>query len=246
MPHSNVSEPTHIDEKRRIAATIDHTLLKPEATAKDIEKVCLEAVQFSFASVCVNPCWVPLVAHLLEGSPVKVCTVIGFPLGANQPEIKFSEATVALSQGAQELDMVQNVGAFRSGDYLVVEQEIAGLAELAHRQGAILKVILETSLLTTDQKVQACKIAVEANADFVKTSTGFSSAGATAADVNLMRLAVGPTLGVKASGGIRTLAAVYEMLKAGASRIGASAGVQILSEIESGATTPDPARTGSY
>ena len=246
MPHSTVSHPNQIDEKQRIAAAIDHTLLKPEATSQDIEKVCLEALQNGFASVCVNPCWVTLVAGSLAGSPVKVCTVIGFPLGANQQETKLAEASLALSQGARELDMVQNVGALRSGEYSLVEEEIGKLAELAHRHGAILKVILETSLLTTDQKVKSCRIAAEAKADFVKTSTGFPSAGATIEDITLMRWTVGSALGVKASGGIRTLESVREMLAAGANRIGASAGVQILNELDGPATTSSPPLAGTY
>jgi deoxyribose-phosphate aldolase len=246
MPRSTVSHPNQIEEKQRIAAAIDHTLLKPEAAAQNIEKVCLEALQNGFASVCVNPHWVPLVARRLAGSPVKVCTVIGFPLGANQTETKLAEASLALSQGARELDMVQNVGALRSGDYSLVEQEIAKLAGLAHRHGAILKVILETSLLTTEQKVKACQIAVEAKADFVKTSTGFSSAGATVEDITLMRQTVGQSLGVKASGGIRSLAMVREMLAAGANRIGASAGVQILNELNQMESTSSPSPVGNY
>jgi deoxyribose-phosphate aldolase len=246
MPRSTVSHPNHIEEKQRIAAAIDQTLLKPEATAEDIEKICRDALQHGFASVCVNPCWVPLVARHLAGSSVKVCTVIGFPLGANQTETKLAEATLALSQGANELDMVQNVGALRSGDESLVEQEIAKLAALVHRHGAILKVILETSLLKTEQKVKACQMAVEAKADFVKTSTGFSSAGATVGDITLMRHTVGPALGVKASGGIRTLATVREMLAAGANRIGASAGVQILNELNETTTTSSPSPVGNY
>lgn len=246
MPHSTVSHPNQIDEKQRIASAIDHTLLKPEATAQDIEKVCLEALQNGFASVCVNPCWVPLVASRLAGSRVKVCTVIGFPLGANQTETKLAEASLALSQGASELDTVQNVGALRSRDYTLVKREIAKLAELAHDRGAILKVILETSLLTTEQKVKACQLAVEAKADFVKTSTGFSTAGATVDDIKLMRQTVGPAVGVKASGGIRTLATVREMLAAGADRIGASAGVQILNELNEPATTSSTSPVGNY
>ena len=246
MPRSTVSHPNQTDEKQRIASAIDHTLLKPDATAQDIERVCLEALQNGFASVCVNPCRVPLVAARLAGSPVKVCTVIGFPLGANQTETKLAEASLALSQGARELDMVQNVGALRSHDYSLVEHEIAKLAELAHSHGAILKVILETSLLTTEQKVKACQIAAEAKADFVKTSTGFSSAGATLEDIKLMRQTVGETLGVKASGGIRTLATVRQMLAAGASRIGASAGVQILNELNEPAIKSSPSPVGNY
>jgi deoxyribose-phosphate aldolase len=231
LPHATVSHLDPIDEKEWIASAIDHTLLKPEATAEDIEKLCLEALQYGFASVCVNPCWVPQAARRLAGSPPKVCTVIGFPLGANHMETKLAEAILALREGADELDMVQNVGALRSCDYALVEMEIAKLARVAHGEGAILKVILETSLLTTEQKVKACEIAVAAKADFVKTSTGFSSAGATVADVHLMRKTVGHELGVKASGGIRTLEAVRQMLAAGATRIGASAGVQILNEM---------------
>ncbi len=246
MPHSTVSHPNQIDEKHRVAAAIDHTLLKPEAAAQDIETVCLEALQHGFASVCVNPCWVPLVAKRLADSPVKVCTVIGFPLGANQTKTKLAEASLALIEGARELDMVQNVGALRSQDYSLVEQEIAELADLAHRHGAILKVILETSLLTNEQKVKACRIAVEAKADFVKTSTGFSTAGAKVEDIRLMRQTVGQALGVKASGGIRTLATVREMLAAGATRIGASAGVQILNELNGPATSSSPSLTGGY
>jgi deoxyribose-phosphate aldolase len=241
MPHSIVSQPTPIDERRRIAATIDHTLLKAEATAHDIEKLCLDAVRNSFASVCVNPYWVPVAARALAGSPVRVCTVIGFPLGANQPETKLAEANLALMQGAHELDMVENVGALRSGDYALVQREVGDLAELAHRHGTILKVILETCLLSAEQKVKACQIAADAKADFVKTSTGFSSGVATAEDVRLMRKTVGPDLGVKASGGIRTLGAVYEMLGAGASRIGTSAGVQILNELDGALASAPPA-----
>lgn len=223
--------PVQLEEKKRLAAVIDHTLLKPEATQTDIERVCREALENAFASVCINPYWVPLAASLLHASPVRVCTVIGFPLGANQPEIKLAEAGVALAQGARELDMVQNVGALRSGDSELVENEMSELAELAHRSGAILKVILETCLLDRNQKIRACRLAVAAKADFVKTSTGFSSGGASIDDVRLMRETVGSSLGVKASGGIRSLDSVRGMLAAGATRIGASAGVQILQEL---------------
>lgn len=223
--------PVQLEEKKRLAAVIDHTLLKPEATQTDIERVCREALENAFASVCINPYWVPLAASLLHASPVRVCTVIGFPLGANQPEIKLAEAGVALAQGARELDMVQNVGALRSGDSELVANEMSELAELAHRSGAILKVILETCLLDRNQKIRACRLAVAAKADFVKTSTGFSSGGASIDDVRLMRETVGSSLGVKASGGIRSLDSVRGMLAAGATRIGASAGVQILQEL---------------
>lgn len=228
---SVVSSSVQIEEKQRLAAAIDHTLLKPEATQTDIERVCGEALEYTFASVCINPYWVPLAANILRATPVRVCTVVGFPLGANQAETKLAEASIALAHGARELDMVQNVGALRSGDDDFVENEIRELADLAHRSGAILKVILETCLLNRDQKIRACRIAVAAKADFVKTSTGFSTGGATVDDIRLMRETVGPSLGVKASGGIRTLASVREMLSAGATRIGASAGVQILQEL---------------
>lgn len=224
-------EPHAALDSRRLAAVIDHTLLKPEATQVDIERVCREALQHTFASVCINPYWVPHAASLLHASPIRVCTVIGFPLGANQAEVKLAEASIALAHGARELDMVQNVGALRSGDFDLVEREIAELAELAHRSGAILKVILETCLLDREQKVHACRLAAAAKADFVKTSTGFSTAGATVDEVRLMRATVGPSVGVKASGGIRTLASLEAMLAAGATRIGASAGVEILQEL---------------
>lgn len=223
--------PVQLEEKQRLAAVIDHTLLKPEATNDDIKRICREALENTFASVCVNPYWVPFAASLLHASPVRVCTVIGFPLGANQAEVKLAEASIALAHGARELDMVLNVGALRSGDDLFVEQEICELAELAHRSASILKVILETSLLDRDQKIRACRLAASAKADFVKTSTGFSTSGATVDDIRLMRETVGPKMGIKASGGIRTLASVREMLSAGATRIGASAGVQILQEL---------------
>ncbi len=211
-----------------IASLIDHTLLKPEATADEVTKVCTEAKKYSFASVCINPYWVPLVAKLLRGSPVKVCTVIGFPLGANATEIKVAETDGAVLAGAEEVDMVLNVGALKSGDYEYVERDIRSVAQAAHRGGAILKVILETALLDDKQKAMACTIAKLAGADFVKTSTGFSKSGATAADIALMRSIVGPGMGVKASGGIRTLEDVKTMAAAGASRIGASASVKIM------------------
>jgi deoxyribose-phosphate aldolase len=226
-----VLPPVQIEEKQRLAAVIDHTLLKPEASKTDIERVCREALENTFASVCINPYWVPLAASMLHASPIRVCTVIGFPLGASQAEVKLAEASVAVAHGARELDMVLNIGALRAGDDSFVEQEILELAELAHRSGAILKVILETCLLDRNQKIRACRLAVAAKADFVKTSTGFSTGGATTDDVRLMRETVGPALGVKASGGIRTLSSVREMLSAGATRIGASAGVQILQEL---------------
>jgi deoxyribose-phosphate aldolase len=211
-----------------IAALIDHTILKPEATRNDVIKVCREARQYSFASVCVNPYWVPLVKGELAGSPVLVCTVVGFPLGATSTEAKVCETENAIRQGAQEIDMVINVGALRSGDTEAVRKDITGVVEAAHRGGAIVKVILETALLDDTQKTVACQICKTAGADFVKTSTGFSTAGATAHDIALMRSAVGPTMGVKASGGIRTLQDLQTMTAAGATRIGASASVKIV------------------
>ncbi|MBV9742827.1 MAG: deoxyribose-phosphate aldolase [Acidobacteriia bacterium] len=213
-----------------IAALIDHTLLKPEATRADIEKVCSEARQYGFASVCVNPFWVPAVEAELRGSPVKVCTVIGFPLGATSTEAKVAEAALALRAGAQELDMVINVGALRSGDEDLVKLDIRAVVEAAREAGAIVKVILETALLEDTRKVTACVLAKQAGAEFVKTSTGFGPGGAKVEDVALMRKAVGPQMGVKASGGIRTLADLEAMVAAGATRIGASASVKIMAE----------------
>ncbi len=232
---SKVDLSENLEQSLAIAPLIDHTLLKPEASKRDIGRLCEEARQFSFASVCVNPCWVGLAAKELSGSPVKVCTVIGFPLGANEKDAKISEARLALEHGAAELDMVQNIGALRSGDHALVRAEIMQIAVLAHEHNALLKVILETCLLTADEKQTACLLAMEARADFVKTSTGFSTGGATVEDVALMRRTVGNALGVKASGGVRTLASLREMVHAGANRIGTSSGVGILSEFGSGA-----------
>ena len=211
-----------------IASLIDHTILKPDATRAEVVKICQEARKYRFASVCVNPYWVPLVAAELAGAPVKVCTVVGFPLGATTTESKIAETEAAVRVGAQEIDMVMNVGALRSGDQEAVKQDIHGVAEAAHRAGAILKVILETALLDDNQKATACTLAKLAGADFVKTSTGFGPSGATAHDVALMRLVVGPDMGVKASGGIRTLEDLRMMAAAGATRIGASASVKIV------------------
>jgi deoxyribose-phosphate aldolase len=210
-----------------VAGLIDHTLLKPEAMRSDVLRVCREARQFGFASVCVNPYWVPTVAAELAGSCVKVCAVAGFPLGANAASIKRAEAEEALRGGAQEIDMVINVGALRSGEYEVVDGEIRAVTEACHRAGAIVKTILETALLDDRQKAIACALAKMAGADFVKTSTGFGPAGATAEDVALMRLVVGPEMGVKAAGGIRTLEDLRRMVTAGATRVGASASVKI-------------------
>ena len=211
-----------------IAALIDHTLLKPEATRDDIRRLCREARQYGFASVCINPYWVSLAAAELRGSPVKICTVVGFPLGANTTAVKVAEAEAALRERAHELDMVINIGALRSGDQETVLTDIRAVVEAAHRAGAVLKTILETALLDDNQKVIACTLARLAGADFVKTSTGFGPAGATAQDVALMRLTVGPRLGVKAAGGIRSLEDLKKMVAAGATRIGASASVKIV------------------
>ena len=211
-----------------IARLIDHTLLRPDATRDDILKICSEARRYCFASVCVNPYWAPLVAAELAGCTVKVCTVIGFPLGATFTSIKVAETDAALRVGAQEIDMVMNVGAMRSGDHETVKSDIRAVAEASHRAGAIVKVILETALLDDNQKAMACTLSKMAGADFVKTSTGFGPSGATAHDVALMRSVVGPDIGVKASGGIRTLEDVRKMTAAGASRIGASASVKIV------------------
>jgi deoxyribose-phosphate aldolase len=211
-----------------IAALIDHTLLKPEATAADIRKVCAEARDYRFASVCVNPYWVRLVAGELAGSPVKVCSVVGFPLGASATEIKVAETAAAIRDGAQEIDMVLNIGELRGGNRDAVRGDIRAVVEAAHAAGAIVKVILETALLNDEQKIAASLLAKEAGADFVKTSTGFGPSGATAADVALMRRTVGPETGVKASGGVRTLEDLQAMVAAGASRVGASASVKIV------------------
>lgn len=210
-----------------LAAMIDHTLLKPDATRDQVIKLCEEAKQYRFASVCVNPANVSLAAGLLKGTPVKVCTVIGFPLGATTPTAKAMETRDAIANGATEVDMVINVGALKSGDYDLVKRDIEAVAEAA-RGRALVKVILETALLTDEEKVKACLLAKLAGADFVKTSTGFGPGGATVEDVRLMRKVVGADMGVKAAGGIRTLETARKMVEAGASRIGASASVAIV------------------
>ncbi len=215
---------------RQIADMIDHTLLKADATKDDVAFLCAEAAKYQFASVCVNPFWVPFCAELLAGHQVKVCTVVGFPLGASAIEAKAHEAAVAVAQGAHEVDMVINVGALKSGLLDVVEQDIAAV-RAACGPGVILKVILETALLTDQEKVAACEASVRARADFVKTSTGFSTGGATAGDVALMRRIVGEGVGVKASGGVRSKSDATLMMRSGADRIGASAGVKILQEV---------------
>ena len=210
-----------------LASMIDHTLLKPDATRGDIETLCREAAQFCFASVCVNPNWVPLCRELLRGSGVKVCTVIGFPSGAHAPDVKAYEARRAIEQGAEEIDMVINIGALKSKDYALVEQDIRGVVQAAGRD-TVVKVILETSLLTREEKIMACSLAKAADADFVKTSTGFAGGGATVEDIQLMRETVGPEMGVKASGGVRTRDDAEKLVAAGATRLGASAGVKIV------------------
>lgn len=214
-------------DKRKIASMIDHTLLKPEATRSQIEKVCGEAVQFGFASVCINPCHVKEVSKLLSGSGVKTCTVIGFPLGANTTEVKAFEAKKAVEDGAREVDMVVNIGAMKDRNYRYVHDDIKAVVDIVGGE-ALVKVILETCLLDDQEKVKACQLAKEAGADFVKTSTGFSSGGATVSDVRLMRKTVGESIGVKASGGVRTYEDAVAMIDAGATRIGASASVKIV------------------
>ncbi len=227
---------------RDVAQYIDHTLLKPEATSKQIELLCKEAVEFGFASVCINPSWVRLAASLLKGSPVAVCTVAGFPLGTHVPEIKALEARRAIREGASEIDMVINIGALKSGDDEGVFRDIKAVVDACTDGRAICKVIIECALLTDDEKVRACKAAKRARADFVKTSTGFSTGGATAADVALMSEAVaGTRMGVKAAGGIRSYEDLRAMVQAGATRIGASAGVQILKEAKTGTASGVPA-----
>jgi deoxyribose-phosphate aldolase len=226
-----------------LAATIDHTLLRPEATAAQIATLCSEALQFGFASVCVNPTFVRLCAQQLAGSSVAVCTVIGFPLGATSTSTKVAEAAQAIADGAQELDMVVAIGYLKAGDWHTVAHDIAAVVQVAHAAHVLVKVIIETALLSEAEKVAACLIAARAGADFVKTSTGFLGGGATVADIALMRQVVGPALGVKASGGVRRLTDAHAMLSAGATRIGSSAGVAIMHEqahIEPDPSTPTP------
>lgn len=214
------------------ASLIDHTLLKPEASEADIRRLCDEAEQFGFASVCVNPSWVKQASTFLRGTGVPVCTVIGFPLGATLPDVKAYEARRAIFNGAREVDMVINVGALKSGDDCAVEDDIRAVAEAAHENGVLCKVIIETALLTDEEKVRACLAAKNAGADFVKTSTGFSKGGATVHDISLMRRTVGSALGVKASGGVKGIDDARAMFEAGATRIGASVGVKIAQEAE--------------
>jgi deoxyribose-phosphate aldolase len=213
-----------------LASLIDHTLLRPEASRADILKLCREAVEFGFAAVVVNPYWVPVATAAVRGSPVKVCTVVGFPLGATLPQVKIQETEEVVKLGAQEVDMVINIGALKSGDDELVQQDIRGVVEVCRRSGVLSKVILECALLTDSETVRASQLAQAAEADFVKTSTGFGPGGATAKDVELMRLGVGPGMGVKAAGGIRSYEDLQKMVSAGATRIGASASVKMLKE----------------
>ena len=222
-----VATPGYCPAEDGLARLIDHTLLKPDATREEIERLCREAAQFCFASVCVNPNWVPLCRELLRGSGVKVCTVIGFPFGSHMPDVKAYEARRAVEQGAEEVDMVINIGALKSKDYALVEQDIRGVVQ-AVGKATIVKVILETAMLTREEKIMGSTLAKAAGADFVKTSTGFGGGGATVEDIQLMRETVGPEMGVKASGGVRTKEDVEKLVAAGATRIGASAGVKIV------------------
>ena len=226
-----------------VAGYIDHTLLKPDATRAEIERLCAEAREFHFASVCVNPAWVALCASQLRATPVAVCSVVGFPLGATTPDVKGYETRRAIFDGAREIDMVINVGALKSGDVRLVERDIEAVADLCRAEGVTSKVIIEAALLTDDEKVTACTLAKAAGADYVKTSTGFGPGGATVADVALMRRVVGPDMGVKAAGGVRDLAGLQAMVAAGATRIGASAGVKIGREHRTGTTAPTSSPT---
>ena len=234
-----------IPADRRLAGMIDHTLLKPEATPDQIAQLCFEARKHGFASVCVNPTHVKLCADLLKGSAVKVCTVVGFPLGATPPEVKAYEAQKAMDEGATEVDMVINIVAIKARDYETAARDVRTVVRVCRANNVLLKVIIEAALLNDEEKVAACLIAKAAGADFVKTSTGFGPGGATAADVQLMRRVVGLEMGVKAAGGIRNLADAESMVAAGATRIGASAGVKIVQEAQ-GAPAAAGAGDGRY
>src|SRR5262245_33941571 len=223
-----------------IASMIDHTLLKPDATRQEIEELCREAAKFEFATVCVNPAWVALAAQRLAGTRVGVCSVVGFPLGATTCDVKGYETRRAIFDGAREIDMVINVGALKSGDLRVVERDIEAVTTPCRESGVLSKVIIEAALLTDDEKVTACTLAKAAAADYVKTSTGFGPGGATAADVALMRRVVGAEMGVKAAGGVRDLEALKAMVAAGATRVGASAGVKIVQQARGEKTASAP------
>jgi len=219
--------PPSVHSKAEMAKLIDHTLLKPQATPEDIENLCQEARRFGFASVCVNPCYIPQCVDSLQRSGVKVCGVAGFPLGANLPQVKAREAKLAVDQGAQEVDMVMNIGALKSNDLLLLAQDMQAVLQ-ATGPGIKVKVIIEAALLSDEEKVKACTVAQWVGADFVKTSTGFGPGGATVADVTLMRRTVGWEMGVKAAGGIRDFPTALQMVEAGANRIGTSSGVKIV------------------
>jgi deoxyribose-phosphate aldolase len=223
-----------------VAGMIDHTLLKPDATRQEIEKLCREAAQFHFATVCVNPAWVGLAAQLLRGSGVGVCSVVGFPLGATTADVKHYETRRAIFDGATEIDMVINVGALKSGDLQTVERDIAAVVAPCREANVVSKVILEVALLNDDEKIAGCTLSKAAGADFVKTSTGFAAGGATAADVALMRRVVGADMGVKAAGGVRDYEGLKAMVAAGATRVGASAGVKIVQESQGKSTVGAP------
>jgi deoxyribose-phosphate aldolase len=227
-----------------VASMIDHTLLKPDATRKEIEDLCREAAQFGFASVCVNPAWVATAASLLRSSAVKVCSVVGFPLGATTADVKGYETRRAIFDGAREIDMVINIGALKSGDLRTVERDIEAVTSSCRECGVLSKVIIEAALLTDEEKIAACTLSKAAGADYVKTSTGFASGGATAADVALMRRVVGAEMGVKAAGGVRDLEGLKAMVAAGATRVGASAGVKIVQQASGAPSTPSSAPGG--
>jgi len=213
-----------------VASLIDHTLLKPDATRQNIEELCREATRFKFATVCINPTWVALAAHLLKGTSVGVCSVVGFPLGATTSDVKAYETRRAIFDGAREIDIVINIGALKSGELRIVERDIDAVVSTCHDGGSLCKVIIEAALLTDEEKVTACTLAKAACADYVKTSTGFGPGGATVADVALMRKVVGAEMGIKAAGGVRDLESVQAMVAAGATRVGASAGVKIVQQ----------------
>jgi deoxyribose-phosphate aldolase len=243
--------PGAIPAQPAMARLIDHTLLKPDATPDQVAQLCYEARKYGFAAVCINPSFVPLAASLLRGSPVAVCTVVGFPLGATAPEVKAYEAQLAIDQGATEIDMVINIGALKARDYEMVARDIRAVARVSHaraqRAPILVKVIIEAALLTDEEKIAACLLAKESGADYVKTSTGFASGGATVADVALMRRTVGPAMGVKAAGGVRTRDDAEAMVSAGATRIGASAGVKIIqTDSPSRSSSGAPQKEGKY
>lgn len=220
---------------KELAGFIDHTLLRPESTVPDIVSLCLEARDNGFAAVCINPCYIGLACRQLEHTPVSVCTVISFPLGASEPLVKAAEAAAAVRAGASEVDVVMNIGFFKSGLFDRAQADLEGVVHAVRQENKniVIKVILETCLLSDDEKVAASRMAVAAGADFVKTSTGFSYGGALASDVKLLRQAVGPGIGIKAAGGIRDLASALSMLREGATRLGSSSGVAILKELKS-------------